>query len=80
MWHEASRSLSAGMHFDTFSLYFPTLRADISAPVSPGGLKSTLFESEGSSDSLVIDFNPEGLKVKIWKGKQKVSKCMPASQ
>ena len=42
----------AGMHFDTFSLYFRTLRADISAPVNPRGLKSTLLESEGSSDSL----------------------------
>ena len=33
----------AGMHFDTFSLYFTTLRADISASVNPRGLKSTLF-------------------------------------
>ena len=42
---------TADMHFDTFSLYSSTLRADISAPVNPRGLKLTLLESEDSSDS-----------------------------
>ena len=52
----------AGMHFGTFSLYFSILKADISAPVNPRGLKLTLLESEGSSDSLEADFNPSTLE------------------
>ena len=53
---------TAGMHFDTFSLYSSTLRADISAPVNPRGLKLTLLESEDSSDSSKIQFSPLVLK------------------
>ena len=53
---------TAGMHFDTFSLYFSTLRADISAPVNPRGLKSTLLESEQPSDSIEAYFNPSTLE------------------
>ena len=52
----------AGMHFDTFSLYFSTLRADISAPVNPRGLKSTLLKSEKPSDSKEVYFNPSTLE------------------
>ena len=40
--------LLAGMHFDTFFLYFSFLRADILALVNSRGLKLALFKSEGS--------------------------------
>ena len=73
--------LKAGMHFDTFSLYFRTLRADISAPVNPRGLQSTLLESEGSSYSLEADFNPStlrGRKIKFQRENKKYrSACQP---
>ena len=69
------------MHFDTFSLYFWTLRADISAPVNPRGLISTLFESEEPSDSKEADFNPstpEGWKLKFGRENKKYrSACQP---
>ena len=52
----------AGMQFDTFSLYFSILNADISAPVNPRGLKLTLFESKEPSDSTEISFNPSTLE------------------
>ena len=61
-----------------FSVYFSTLRADISAKVNPRGLKLILFESEGSYDSMEINFHPKGLKVKNYKGKQNYrSACKP---
>ena len=59
---EMIRLYRAGMHFDTFSLFSSTLRADISAPVNPRGLKLTLLESEDSSDSSKIQFSPLVLK------------------
>ena len=62
-WFEMGDTVTtAGMHFDTFSLYSSTLRADISAPVNPRGLKLTLLESEDSSDSSKIQFSPLVLK------------------
>ena len=69
------------MHFDTFPFIFRTLKADISASVSPRGLIPTLFESEGSSDSSKIHFNPLGLKgsdIKNGREKEKYrSACQP---
>ena len=81
-WFEMGDTVTtAGMHFDTFSLYFSILRADISAQVNPRGLKLTLFESVGSSESLEIDFNPstlKGWKLKIERENKKYrSACQP---